>query len=152
MKNITIIKIGGSTLGKGDTTFEDIVALQRRGKALVIVHGGGRTVTDWLERQGIETRFVSGERVTDLPALEVATAVLAGLVNKEIVAAINSRGGKAVGISGVDGLLVEASMKNREMGYVGEVVKVNPALLETLLQAGFIPVVSPMSLYSVDRD
>ncbi len=151
MKDITVIKIGGSTFGNRDTTIEDIVALQKKGKSLVIVHGGGSTVTDWLKRLGVATKFVHGERVTDLPTLEVAAAVLAGLSNKEITAAINVNGGRAVGISGVDGALMESKAKNREMGYVGEVVKVNPAVLETLLKAGFIPVVSPISLYSIDR-
>ena len=151
MKNVTVIKIGGSTLDSGNTTIEDIVALQKRGESLVVVHGGGTTVTDWLKRQGIETKFVRGERVTDLPTLEVATAVLAGLVNKEITAAINSLGGNAAGISGVDGALIEAKMKSREMGYVGEAVKVNTELLEALLQAGFVPVIASICLYSVDR-
>ncbi len=151
MKDVTVIKIGGSTLGSRDTTIEDIVSLQKQGKSIVVVHGGGSTVTEWLKRQGGATRFIRGERVTDLPALEVVTAVLAGLVNKEITAAVNVRGGRAVGISGVDGALIESRMKNREMGYVGEVVKVNPAVLETLLNAGLVPVVSPLSLYSVDR-
>jgi acetylglutamate kinase len=151
MKDITVIKIGGSTFGNRDTTIEDIIALQKKGKSMVVVHGGGSTVTDWLKRLGVETKFVRGERVTDLPTLEVATAVLAGLSNKEITGAINVNGGKAVGISGVDGALMESRAKSKEMGYVGEVVKVNPAVLETLLKAGFIPVVSPISLYSVDK-
>jgi acetylglutamate kinase len=151
MKDISVIKIGGSTFGSGDTTVEDIVALQKRGLALIVVHGGGSTVTDWLKRLGVATKFVRGERVTDLPTLEVATAVLAGLVNKEITAAINLRGGRAVGISGVDGALIESRMKDEEMGYVGSVEKVNTVLLKALLKAGFVPVVSPISLNSVDR-
>jgi acetylglutamate kinase len=151
MKDITVIKIGGSTFGSGDTTIEDIIALQKQGQSLVVVHGGGNTVTDWLKRQGVATKFVRGERVTDLPSLEVVTAVLAGLVNKEIVAAINVRGGQAVGISGVDGSLVESKVKDKEMGWVGTVEKVNTALLQTLLKAGFIPVISPLSLHSIDR-
>jgi acetylglutamate kinase len=151
MKNITVVKIGGSTFGSRDTTIADIISLQKKGEALVVVHGGGGTVTDWLKRQGVETRFIRGERVTDLTALEVVIAVLAGLVNKEITAAINAGGGRAVGISGLDGSLVESRLRNKEMGYVGDVVKVNPAVLETLLEGGFIPVVSPVSLYSVDR-
>jgi len=151
MKNITVIKIGGSTLSSRDTTVEDIVSLQKQEKSLVIVHGGGNTVTEWLKRQGIETKFVRGERVTDLPSLEIAIAVLAGLVNKEIVAAINNLGGKSVGISGIDGSLVEGKIKNAEMGYVGMANRINPEILETLLGSGFIPVISPMSLYSVDR-
>ncbi len=151
MKNTTVIKIGGSTFGSGDTTIEDIVALQKQGESLVVVHGGGSAVTDWLKRQGVATKFVRGERVTDKSTLEVATAVLAGLVNKEITAAINVNGGKACGISGVDGALIESRLKDPDMGYVGTAVAVNPAVLETLLGAGFIPVVAPVSLYAVDR-
>jgi acetylglutamate kinase len=151
MKNVTVIKIGGSTFGSGDTTVEDIVTLQQNGHPLVVVHGGGNAVTEWLKRQGAATRFVRGERVTDLPALQVATAVLAGLANKEITAAINLRGGRACGISGVDGALIEGAVKDRAMGYVGAVVRVNIAILETLLKGGFIPVISPISLYAVDR-
>lgn len=151
MKDITVIKIGGSTLGSRDTTIADIISLQKKKKPLVVVHGGGGTVTEWLERQGIATRFVRGERVTDLPSLEVATAVLAGLVNKEITAAINIKGGRAVGISGVDGCLIESKVRDKDMGYVGSVEKVNKELLETLLKGGFVPVVSPLSLYSLDR-
>jgi acetylglutamate kinase len=89
--------------------------------------------------------------VTDLPALEVVTAVLTGLVNKKIVAGINCLGGRAVGISGVDGSLVESTVKNSQMGYVGTVEKVNREVLDALVGAGFIPVVAPVSLYSVGR-
>jgi acetylglutamate kinase len=151
MKDVIVIKIGGSTFGSGDTTLEDIVTLQKKGVALIVVHGGGSRVTDWLKRLGAGTRFVKGERVTDLPALEVVVAVLAGLVNKEITAAINLKGGRAAGISGVDGALIESRVKDREMGWVGSVEKVNTAILETLLKAGFVPVVSPISLLSAGR-
>jgi acetylglutamate kinase len=151
MKNIIVIKIGGSTFGSGDTTIEDIVALQKKGQSLVVIHGGGNTVTDWLKKLNIKTTFVRGERVTDLPSLEIVTSVLSGLVNKELVAAINTRGGKAVGISGADGLLIESKIKDKEMGFVGAVEKVNPGVLEALLKAGFVPVVSPVSLLSVSR-
>ena len=151
MNDTTVIKIGGSTFGSHDTTIEDIVELQQRGERLVVVHGGGSTVTAWMKKLGIEAHFVRGERVTDLPTLEVATAVLAGLSNKEITSAINIRGGKAAGISGVDGALIESRARNTEMGYVGDVVTVNPGVLEALLAAGIVPVVSSISLYSVDR-
>jgi acetylglutamate kinase len=151
MKNIAVVKIGGSTFGRGDTTISDIITLQKKGLALIVVHGGGSTVTDWLKKQGVTTKFLHGERVTDLPSLQVVTAVLAGLVNKEITAAINLGGGRAVGISGVDGALIESKVKNKDMGYVGSVEKVNTNLLEALLKAGFVPVVSPVSLYSLDR-
>ncbi len=152
MENITVVKIGGSTFGSRDTTIEDIVALQKKKHPLVVVHGGGGMATQWLQRQGIATRFERGERVTDLPSLEVVTAVLAGLVNKEITAAINIRGGRAVGISGVDGALVESRVKNKKLGYVGSTEKVNKEVLETLLKADFVPVVSPISLYSLARE
>jgi len=151
MKDITVVKIGGSTFGSRDTTIDDLVSLQKRGESLVVVHGGAGVVTEWLMRLGVSTRFVRGERVTDAPTLDVVTAVLAGLVNKELVAAINHRGGQAVGISGVDGALIQSRMKDREMGYVGTVVKVNPAPLEALLKENFIPVVAPLSLYSFDK-
>ncbi|MFC2004646.1 acetylglutamate kinase [Chloroflexota bacterium] len=151
MDKVTVIKIGGATLGHHDTAIEDIVKLQGQGKSLVVVHGGGKLITEWLEKQGISTRFVQGERVTDMPTLEVATSVLAGLVNKEIVAAINDLGGKAVGVSGVDGALIEGRIGDKEKGYVGAVVRVNTALLEALLESGFIPVVAPIGLNSFDR-
>jgi acetylglutamate kinase len=152
MENITVIKIGGSTFSSRDTTIEDIVELQKNKHPMVVVHGGGGNITEWLKRQGVATRFERGERVTDLPSLEVVTAVLAGLVNKEITAAINIRGGRAVGISGVDGSLVESRLKNKGLGYVGSAEKVNKGILETLLKADFVPVVSPISLYSLARE
>jgi len=146
-----VVKLGGATLGSHDTAIEDVVELQRQGKLLVIVHGGGKLVTEWLTKRGISSRFVQGERVTDRATLEVVISVLAGLVNKKIVAAINSAGGQAVGISGVDGALIQGEVKNTELGYVGRVVKVDLALLETLLQSGYIPVVAPLGLHSKER-
>ena len=146
MGKVIVVKIGGATLGSHDTAIEDIVELQKRGKALVVVHGGGKVITDWLEKRGIATRFVNGERVTDEATLEVVISVLAGLVNKEIIADINSLGGKAIGISGVDGGLIQGRIKDKELGYIGEVVKVDPTPLEALLKAGYIPVIAPVSL------
>ncbi len=115
------------------------------------MHGGAKVVTEWLARQGASTKFVHGERVTDKVALEMVTAVLGGLVNKEIVAAINNLGGQAVGISGIDGALIQSKIRDKEMGYVGTIVATNIALLETLVQSGFIPVVAPVSLHSFDK-
>ena len=146
-----VVKMGGAVYDSRDTTIEDIVALQKRGRLLVVVHGGANLITKWLERQGISTRFVHGERVTDMATLEMVIAVLAGLVNKEIVAAINISGGRAIGVSGVDGSLIQGKMKDSEMGYMGAVVQVDTASLEVMLAAGFIPVVSPVSLHSFDR-
>jgi acetylglutamate kinase len=148
MGKVIVVKLGGATLGSHDTAIEDIIKLQRQGKSLVVVHGGGRLITDWLERQGIATRFIQGERVTDEAALEVVVSVLAGLVNKEIVAEINARGGVAVGISGMDGAFIQGKIKEKALGYIGEVVKVNPAPLEALLKSGYIPVVAPVSLHA----
>ena len=151
MGKVIVVKLGGATLDSHDTAIEDIVKLQRQGKSLVVVHGGGKVITDWLEKQGISTRFVHGERVTDKATLVVVIAVLAGLVNKEIVAAISSLGGKAIGISGVDGAFIQGRIKDKELGYIGEVVKVNPAPLEALLKSGYIPVVAPVSLRAAEK-
>ncbi len=147
-RNIIVVKLGGATLGSHDTAIEDIVNLQRQGKSLIVVHGGGKLITEWLAKQGISSRFVQGERVTDQPTLEVVISVLAGLVNKEIVAEINGLGGKAAGISGVDGALIEGKTGDKEKGYVGEVVRINTALLEVLLESAFVPVVAPVGLNS----
>jgi len=146
-----VVKIGGSTLGSHDTTLEDIVTLQKQGRAVVVVHGGGKLITDWLKKQGVASRFVQGERVTDGPTLEVVTSVLAGLVNKDIVSALNSRGGRAAGISGVDGALIEGRIAEREKGYVGAVSRVNTGIVDSLMTAGFVPVIAPIGLNTDGR-
>jgi acetylglutamate kinase len=148
---VIVIKIGGATLGSQDTTVEDIVSLQRQGKSLVIVHGGGKIITDWLTEHGVSSKFVQGERVTDKVTLDAVISVLTGPVNKEIVAGINSLGGKAVGINSVDKDLIQARIKNTELGYVGVVEKVNLAPLKALLQSGYIPVVAPLGFYYSDQ-
>jgi acetylglutamate kinase len=151
LSKVTVIKIGGATLGSHDTVIADAVRLQKQGESLVIVHGGAKVVTEWLKRQGTPTRFIHGERVTDQAALEMVTAVLGGLVNKDIAASINGRGGQAVGITGIDGALLQGEVRDKEMGYVARIVKVETALLEVLLAAGFIPVVAPLSMHSFNR-
>ena len=151
MEKPIVIKIGGATFGKRDPIMEDIVALQKKGKSLVVIHGGGNIVTEWLKKLGIETKFVRGERITDKPALDIVTAVLGGLSNKQIVATINHLGGRAVGISGVDGAMVQSRIANPELGYVGTVVKVDTSVINALLKAGFIPVISPITDYAFDR-
>ena len=151
MSKVIVIKIGGATLGSHDTIIADIVKLQKQGESLVIVHGGAKVVTEWLRRQGTPTRFVHGERITGPATLEMVTAVLGGLVNKEIVASINSLGGWAVGITGIDGTLLQGKIRDKETGYVARIVAVNTALLEALLSAGFIPVVAPLSMHSGDK-
>jgi len=146
LEKTIVVKLGGATLGSHDTTIEDIVFLQQQGKSVVVVHGGGKLITSWLEKRGIETRFINGERVTDKDTLEVVVSVLVGVVNKELVADINARGGLAIGISGVDGAFIRGRLKSKELGYVGEVAKIDPAPLEVLLKAGYIPVVAPVAI------
>jgi len=143
MKKPIVVKIGGSTLGNHDTSLEDLMILQRRGLPLVVVHGGANRVTEWLTRQGTPTSFIDGLRITDNAALEMVAAVLGGLVNTELVAAINSLGGQAIGMTGVDGKLIEGKIKNTALGYASKIVKVNPQSVETILSAGFIPVIAP---------
>jgi acetylglutamate kinase len=151
MDKITLVKIGGSTLGSHDTTLDDIVTLQRQGKPVVVVHGGGKLITEWLTKLGVESKFVRGERVTDETTLAVVISVLAGLVNKDIVASINARGGKAVGISGVDGALIEGKISDPDKGYVGATTRVNPKILMALMAAGYIPIVAPVGLNAGTR-
>ena len=139
-----VVKIGGSTLGAHDTTLDDLVALQRDGVPVVVVHGGGPTVTEWMDRQGLQARFVRGLRVTDEASLEIVVAVLAGLVNKQLVAAVNARGGRAAGISGADGPTVLAQVTKPEYGRVGQIREVHGDLLRALLAAGLMPVVAPV--------
>ena len=145
-----MVKVGGSTLGSHDTTLKDVVALQQEGVKLIVVHGGGNVISRWMERQGAIPRFVRGLRVTDAQSLEVVTAVLTGLVNKQLVASLLSLGGKALGLSGVDGGLLEARVADPELGYVGEVTKVNPEPLLQALEGGYIPLVAPLGLHCMD--
>jgi acetylglutamate kinase len=146
MKNNTIVvKIGGSTLGQHDTAMQDLAEFQKRNIPVVVIHGGGKIITEWLGKLSSSTQFVQGERVTDKTGLEVATAVLAGVVNKDLVATLNALGAKAIGISGVDGGLLIAKVKNRDLGFVGNIDQVNTELLNILLSAGYIPVISSVS-------
>jgi acetylglutamate kinase len=151
IKNLIVVKIGGSTLGQHDTTLEDLVELQKRGVPVVVVHGGGKIITEWLSKQGASTQFIQGERVTDKIGLEVVTGVLAGWVNKDLVASLNSLGGQAVGISGVDGSLLQGKIKDPQLGYVGSLVNVKVEVLLVLIKAGYIPVVSSISYNSFEK-
>ncbi len=151
MKRPIVIKIGGSTLGSHDTTLEDLVTLQKRHVPLVVVHGGGNRVTEWLKRHGLGTSFIDGVRVTDENSLEMVAAVLGGLVNTELVADINALGGAAMGMTGVDGNLLECRITNPAIGYAGNITKVNPAGIEIMLKAGFIPVIAPPGAKAPDE-
>lgn len=146
-----VVKIGGSTLGAHDTTLADLVALQQQGEPVVVVHGGGAAVTQWLDRLGLTARFVRGLRVTDEASLDVVVAVLAGLVNKQLVAGLNALGGRAVGISGADGPTLYASIAEPEYGRVGQIQMVGLRLLPALLNAGLLPVLSPIGAEQPDR-
>ena len=145
-----VVKFGGRALEKNEigTLLEDLVLLQQSGLRPVLVHGGGPEVSRVLERLGEESRFVDGLRVTDETAIEVVEMVLAGKVNKKIVSMINQRGGRAVGLSGKDANLVQARRHARteELGFVGEVEKVEIELLEVLIDNNFIPVVSSVGI------
>ncbi|MGQ9573137.1 MAG: acetylglutamate kinase [Dehalococcoidia bacterium] len=143
---IIVVKIGGSTLGSHDTTLEDLVALQREGWRPVVVHGGGATIGEWLNSRAIPTRFVRGLRVTDAESLRVVLAVLAGLINKELVAAIGALGGRAIGLSGADGGLIRVRQLDPELGYVGQIEKVDGDILLRLFDAGYLPVLAPLGL------
>jgi acetylglutamate kinase len=151
MSKPIVIKIGGSTFGKGETVIEDLVALQKEGFNLVVFHGGANEITTWLKRMGIETKIVDGLRVTDKESLRVVLAVLAGAVNKEIVAQIQAKGGRAIGLSGVDGCMLEAEVQTKTHGLIGEVVKVNVEPLQIMLKQGYMPVVAPPS-YGIGSD
>ena len=145
-----VVKIGGSTLGSHDTSLKDLVVLQKEGINLVVVHGGGNVISQWMQRQGIPPRFVNGLRVTDAPSLEIVVAVLTGLINKELVSLMHGMGGKTIGISGIDGGLLEAHIANPDLGYVGEIVKVNAEPLQALMSSGYIPMMAPLAMHRHD--
>ena len=141
-----LVKIGGSTMGGHDTTLQDVVALQQQGVRQVIVHGGGKIISEWMARQGIRPMFAGGLRVTDEQSLEIVIAVLTGIVNKTLVASINALGGRAIGLSGVDGGMLKAKIEAPELGHVGQVVEVDPHSIEAVMTAGFVPVIAPVAV------
>ena len=141
-----VVKIGGSILGSHDTTLEDLVALQQRGSIPVVIHGGGQVITRWMEKQSLLPRFVRGLRVTDASSMEIVVAVLCGLVNKELVASIQGLGGRALGMSGIDGGMLQAEVLDPELGYVGRVTHVNTSPICQALAGGYIPVIAPVAL------
>ena len=141
---VIVVKLGGETLAEQHDTLGGVAELASDHR-LVVVHGGGKRLTFWLERLGIESRWEAGRRITDDAALEVAVAVLGGLVNRELVASLERLGASAVGLSGIDGGLLEAA-RMPELGRVARITGARPALLETLLAAGHVPVVAPLAL------
>lgn len=160
-----VVKYGGSTRSGAEelkTTLQDIVLMKFVGMRPLVVHGGGKDITRLTEKMGIRSKFVDGLRVTDLPTMEIVEMVLGGKINKELVSVIHQLGGSAVGLSGKDGAMLEASrMKSKtgkDIGFVGKVSKVNTAILETLDREQFIPVIAPLGLgkdghtYNVNAD
>ena len=145
-----VVKIGGSTLGNHDTSLRDLVQLQEEGQEVVVVHGGGNVISQWMQRQGLVPRFVGGLRVTDAPSLEIVVAVLTGLINKELVSLVHEFGGRSVGLSGIDGCMIEAKIGNPELGFVGEVINVNTEPVRALLDSGYIPVIAPLGVHVRD--
>jgi len=131
---------------------EDIVLMRYVGIKPVVVHGGGEAISGLMQKLGIKPKFIEGNRVTDKATMEVVEMVLAGKINKEIVALLNSCGGKAVGVEGKDGKLIVAKKISEErLGLVGEVEKINPEILEILEKEGFIPVIAPVGTSKEDE-
>ena len=143
-----VLKYGGSAWGDNgavDSILRDVAALQMAGVHVVLVHGGGKSITGWLDRLGVETRFENGYRVTDGAAMDVAEMVLSGQVNKQIVMALRKLGVKAAGVSGKDGGILTARQKDPALGHVGDITAADAALIQTLLAGGYVPVVSPIA-------
>ena len=144
-----VIKFAGALLEDAGTVRElsgHIAALARDGHEILVVHGGGRLFTATLQRMGIESKFVCGLRVTDAETLEAVVAVLAGAVNKQLVAELSQLGAPAIGLSGADSMILQAVRFDRELGFVGRIERVNPFPLEELLRLGYLPVVAPIAI------
>ena len=141
-----VIKLGGSTLENQHDALEDIVWLRGLGARPVLIHGGGAEINEWLGRLGIASRFERGLRVTDAQTLDVVRMVLTGKVNGELVCMLGQLGGRAVGLTGLDGALLRARVLAPSLGFVGVVTSVDPGLVDTLSAAGYIPVVAPLAL------
>ena len=142
---IVVIKYGGNAMineDLKDSVMMDIVLLSLIGVRVVLVHGGGPEITDMLKKIGKESVFVDGLRVTDRETADTVQMVLAGKVNKSLVARIENKGGNAIGLSGMDGRMIEARVKDARLGFVGEITKVNVAPILDVIDKGYIPVVS----------
>ena len=137
-----VIKIGGSIHGDG-TALEDVVTLARLGVKPVVVHGGGPMITEWQGRMGLEPKFVDGRRYTDEMTLDLARMVLIGKANGDLVAHLVALGGRAVGLSGIDGGLIKAKLRDPKLGLVGEVTHVDLGPVKALMDAGYLVVVAP---------
>lgn len=145
-QKMVVIKYGGSAMMDEtlkEKVLRDIMLLAKVGMNVVIVHGGGPDINYWLEKAEVEGTFVEGLRKTDLETMEIAQMVLAGKINKDLTRKIQTLGGKAMGISGVDGGLIKARLKDPDkLGAVGEVDQVNTEVIHDLVQSGYIPVIA----------
>jgi len=158
---IVVIKYGGNAMideNLKQQVMEDIILLQLIGVKTVLVHGGGPEITSMMQKLGKETQFVDGLRVTDKESASIAQMVLSGKVNKELVNLLQAKGGRAIGISGVDGGLIQAVTKDERIGFVGKITDVNIEPVTTLLEHGYIPVVSTIgcdkqgNIYNINAD
>lgn len=162
-----VIKLGGHAMVEGeilDTVVSDVVLLQLIGIKVVLVHGGGPEITEKMKALGKEPKFVGGLRITDDETLEVAQMVLVGKINTNIVSLISKAGGKAIGISGNDANLIIARKMERQrvkvnnkeeevdLGHVGEIERINPDILNTLLDNGYVPVIAPLAIDRAGND
>ena len=140
-----VVKYGGNAMineAIKQQVMEDIVLLWLIGVKIVLVHGGGPEINEVMAKLGKKPEFVDGLRVTDKETVDIVQMVLAGKVNKTLVNLLEAKGGKAMGISGMDGRLIEAKMKNEKLGYVGAITNINIDPVTDLLEKGYIPVVS----------
>ena len=142
---IVVVKYGGNAMVNENLkqqVMEDIVLLWLIGVHVVLVHGGGPDISELMNRLGMQPRFVNGLRVTDKETADVVQMVLAGKVNKTLVNLLEMKGGKAIGISGMDGRLIEADFQDEQLGYVGRITRINIQPVNDLLHNGYIPVIS----------
>ena len=144
---IVVVKYGGNAMVSEELrqqVMEDVVLLWLVGVKVVLVHGGGPEISDMMTRLGKKPVFVDGLRVTDLETVDIVQMVLAGKINKTLVKLLEMKGGRAMGISGMDGGLIQAKMRNPDLGYVGSITGVNIAPVMDLLEKGYIPVISTL--------
>jgi len=142
---IVVVKYGGNAMINDDlkeAVMGDIVLLSLIGIKVVLVHGGGPEITEMLSKVGKKTEFVNGLRVTDKEAVDIVQMVLAGKINKNLVNLLQSKGGKAIGLCGIDGHMIKAEQLDSRLGYVGEITDVNVEPILDVLEKGYIPVVS----------
>ncbi len=158
---VVVVKYGGNAMINEklkDSVMRDIVLLSLIGVKVVLVHGGGPEITEMLGKIGKESVFVDGLRVTDRETVDVVQMVLAGKINKSLVNLIQNKGGTAMGLSGMDGHMIEARVKNEKLGFVGEITKVNVRPILDVIEKGYIPVVSTVgcdsegNVYNINAD